>query len=227
MKRGKKIASARQKVDKTKLLTVEEAVALMKEVKFAKFDETVEIAMKIVHKSYQNVRGFVTLPAGTGKKVRVLAICKGEKLDEAKESGADFFGAEEMIEKIQGGWLDFDAVIATPDMMPKMSKVAPILGRRGMMPKPKAGTVTTDIKGIIKELKGGKVEYKADKTGVIHLGVGKMSFSEADIVSNIKALYLQVAKDKPSDAKGNYIKTMFITSTMGPAVKINYKGIDK
>lgn len=227
MKRGKKIASARQKVDKTKLLTVEEAVALMKEVKFAKFDETVEVAMKIVHKSYQNVRGFVTLPAGTGKKVRVLAICKGEKLDEAKESGADFFGAEEMIEKIQGGWLDFDAVIATPDMMPKMSKVAPILGRRGMMPKPKAGTVTTDIKGIIKELKGGKVEYKADKTGVIHLGVGKMSFSEADIVSNIKALYLQVAKDKPSDAKGNYIKTMFITSTMGPAVKINYKGIDK
>lgn len=227
MKRGKKIASARQKVDKTKLLTVEEAVALMKEVKFAKFDETVEVAMKIVHKSYQNVRGFVTLPAGTGKKVRVLAICKGEKLDEAKESGADFFGAEEMIEKIQEGWLDFDAVIATPDMMPKMSKVAPILGRRGMMPKPKAGTVTTDIKGIIKELKGGKVEYKADKTGVIHLGVGKMSFSDADIISNIKALYLQVAKDKPSDAKGNYIKTMFVTSTMGPAVKINYKGIDK
>lgn len=227
MKRGKKIASARQKVDKTKLLTVEEAVALMKEVKFAKFDETVEVAMKIVHKSYQNVRGFVTLPAGTGKKVRVLAICKGEKLDEAKESGADFFGAEEMIEKIQEGWLDFDAVVATPDMMPKMSKVAPILGRRGMMPKPKAGTVTTDIKGIIKELKGGKVEYKADKTGVIHLGVGKMSFSDADIVSNIKALFAQVSKDKPSDAKGNYIKTMFVSSTMGPAVKINYKGIEK
>ncbi len=227
MKRGKKIASARQKVDKTKLLTVEEAVALIKEVKFAKFDETVEVAMKIVHKSYQNVRGFVTLPAGTGKKVRVLAICKGEKLEEAKESGADFFGAEEMIEKIQEGWLDFDAVIATPDMMPKMSKVAPILGRRGMMPKPKAGTVTTDIKGIIKELKGGKVEYKADKTGVIHLGVGKMSFADADIISNIKAIFSQVSKDKPSDAKGNYIKTMFVSSTMGPAVKINYKGIEK
>jgi len=227
MKRGKKIASARQKVDKTKLLTVEEAVALIKEIKFAKFDETVEVAMKIVHKSYQNVRGFVTLPAGTGKKVRVLAICKGEKLEEAKESGADFFGAEEMIEKIQEGWLDFDAVIATPDMMPKMSKVAPILGRRGMMPKPKAGTVTTDIKGIIKELKGGKVEYKADKTGVIHLGVGKMSFAEADIISNVKALFSQVSKDKPSDAKGNYIKTMFVSSTMGPAVKINYKGIEK
>jgi len=149
--RGKKIASARQKVDKNQLLSVEDAVALMKEIKFAKFDETVEIAIKVVHKSYQNVRGFVTLPAGTGKKVRVLAICKGDKLEEAKESGADFFGAEEMIEKIQNeGWLDFDAVVATPDMMPKMSKVAPILGRRGMMPKPKAGTVTTDIKGIIK-----------------------------------------------------------------------------
>ncbi|HEY1405768.1 MAG TPA: 50S ribosomal protein L1, partial [Spirochaetota bacterium] len=193
MKRGKKIASARQKVDKTKLLNVEEAVALLKEIKFAKFDETVEVAIKVVHKSYQNVRGFVTLPAGTGKKVRVLAICKGEKLEEAKESGADFFGAEEMIEKIQEGWLDFDAVIATPDMMPKMSKVAPILGRRGMMPKPKAGTVTTDIKGIIKELKGGKVEYKADKTGVIHLGVGKMSFADADIASNVKALFAQVS----------------------------------
>jgi large subunit ribosomal protein L1 len=226
--RGKKIASARQKVDKNQLLSVEDAVALMKEVKFAKFDETVEIAIKIVHKSYQNVRGFVTLPAGTGKKVRVLAICKGDKLEEAKESGADFFGAEEMIEKIQNeGWLDFDAVIATPDMMPKMSKIAPILGRRGMMPKPKAGTVTTDIKGIIKELKGGKVEYKADKTGVIHLGIGKSSFSNADIIANVKTLYAQVAKDKPSDAKGNYIKTVFLSSTMGPAIKINYKGVEK
>jgi large subunit ribosomal protein L1 len=227
MKRGKKIASARQKVDKTKLLVVEDAVALMRELKYAKFDETVEVAIKVVHKSFQNVRGFVTLPAGTGKKVRVLAICKGDKLEEAKESGADFFGAEEMIEKIQEGWLDFDAVIATPDMMPKMSKVAPILGRRGMMPKPKAGTVTTDVKGIIKELKGGKVEYKADKTGVIHLGVGKSSFTDPDLVSNIRALYTQVMKDKPSDAKGNYIKTMYVCSTMGPAVKINYKGIEK
>jgi large subunit ribosomal protein L1 len=225
--RGKKIASARQKVDKNQLLSVEDAVALMKQIKFAKFDETVEIAVKIVHKSYQNVRGFVTLPAGTGKKVRVLAICKGDKLDEAKESGADFFGAEEMIEKIQEGWLDFDAVIATPDMMPKMSKVAPILGRRGLMPKPKAGTVTTDIKGIIKELKGGKVEYKADKTGVVHLGIGKTSFTDADITANVKVLFTQVVKDKPSDAKGNYIKSVYLSSTMGPAIKINHKGIER
>ena len=227
MKRGKKIASARQKTDKTQLVSVEDAVALMKEVKYAKFDETVEIAIKVVHKSYQNVRGFVTLPAGTGKTVRVLAICKGDKLEEAKESGADFFGAEEIIEKIQGGWLEFDAVVATPDMMPKMSKVAPILGRRGMMPKPKAGTVTTDIKGIIKELKSGKFEYKADKTGVIHAGVGKMSFTSEDLVKNIKALFVQVSKDKPSDAKGNYIKTVYVCSTMGPSVKLNHKGIEK
>lgn len=227
MKRGKQIASARQKVDKTKLLTVEDAVALMKEVKYAKFDETVEIAIKIVHKSYQNIRGFVTLPAGTGKTVRVLAICKGDKLEEAKAAGADFAGAEEVIEKIQEGWLDFDAVVATPDMMPKMSKVAPILGRRGMMPKPKAGTVTTDLKGIIKELKGGKVEYKADKTGVIHVGVGKMSFSNEDLSKNITTLFSQVMKDKPSDAKGNYVKSFYVSSTMGPAVKINHKGVER
>ena len=227
MKRGKQIASARQKVDKTKLLTVEDAVALMKEVKYAKFDETVEIAIKIVHKSYQNIRGFVTLPAGTGKTVRVLAICKGDKLEEAKAAGADFAGAEEVIEKIQEGWLDYDAVVATPDMMPKMSKVAPILGRRGLMPKPKAGTVTTDLKGIIKELKGGKVEYKADKTGVIHVGVGKLSFSNEDLSKNITTLFSQVMKDKPSDAKGNYVKSFFVSSTMGPAIKINHKGVEK
>ena len=227
MKRGKQIASARQKVDKTKLLTVEDAVALMKEVKYAKFDETVEIAIKIVHKSYQNIRGFVTLPAGTGKTVRVLAICKGDKLEEAKAAGADFAGAEEVIEKIQEGWLDYDAVVATPDMMPKMSKVAPILGRRGMMPKPKAGTVTTDLKGIIKELKGGKVEYKADKTGVIHVGVGKLSFSNEDLSKNITTLFSQVMKDKPSDAKGSYVKSFFVSSTMGPAIKINHKGVEK
>ena len=227
MKRGKKIASARQKVDKTKLLSVEESVALMKEVKYAKFDETVEIAIKVVHKSYQNIRGFVTLPAGTGKTVRVLAICKGDKQEEAKAAGADFVGAEEVIEKIQEGWLDFDAVVATPDMMPKMSKVAPILGRRGMMPKPKAGTVTTDLKGIVKELKGGKVEYKADKTGVIHVGVGKISFSNEDLVKNVVALFSQVMKDKPSDAKGSYLKSFFISSTMGPAIKINHRGLEK
>ncbi len=228
MKRGKQIASARQKVDKTKLLEVNEAVALMKEVKFAKFDETIEVAIKVVHKSYQNIRGFVTLPAGTGKTVRVLAICKGDKQQEAKDAGAEFVGADEMIEKIQTeNWTDYDAVVATPDMMAKMGKLGPVLGRKGLMPKPKAGTVTNDLKGIIKELKGGKLEFKADKTGVIHLGVGKMSFEDEKLAANIKAVYQQVIREKPTDAKGNYIRSMCISSTMGPGIKINYKGIDK
>ncbi len=227
MKRAKNIASARQKVDKKQLMNVEDAIALMKEVKFAKFDETVEISAKVVHKSYQNVRGFVTLPAGNGKDVRVLVICKGDKQNEAKDAGADFVGADEIVEKIQGGWIEFDAVVATPDMMAKVGKLGPILGRKGLMPKPKAGTVTNDIKGIIKELKSGKMEYRADKTGVIHLGIGKMSFDNNDLVKNIGAVYRQIAKDKPSDAKGNYIRSLFISSTMGPGIKINYKGIEK
>jgi large subunit ribosomal protein L1 len=227
MKRSKNITSARQKVDKTKLLTPEEAVALMKEVKFAKFDETVEIACKVTHKSYQNVRGFVTLPAGNGKEVKVLVICKGDKQDEAKQAGADHVGADEVIEKIQGGWIDFDAVVATPDMMAKVGKLGPVLGRKGLMPKPKAGTVTNDVKGIIQELKSGKVEYKADKTGVIHLGIGKMSFGDADIVKNVEAVYRKIMKDKPSDAKGSYVRSLNISSTMGPGIKINHKGIEK
>jgi large subunit ribosomal protein L1 len=227
MKRGKQISSARQKVDKTAQIPMEDAVALMKEVKYAKFDESVEVAVKVVHKSYQNVRGFVTLPAGNGKPVRVLVICKGDKQDEAKAAGADFVGAEEIIEKIQGGWIEFDAVVATPDMMPKVGKLGKILGRKGLMPKPKAGTVTNDIKGIITELKSGKVEYRADKTGVIHLGIGKISFEDDKIHRNIQAVYQQIMRDKPTDAKGNYVKSLSISSTMGPGIKINFKGIDK
>lgn len=225
--RGKKIVSARQKVDKTALLTPEEAIALMKELKFAKFDESVEIAIKVVHKSYQNIRGFVTLPAGNGKEIKILVICKGEKQEEAKAAGADFVGADEIIEKIQGGWIEYDAVVATPDMMPKVGKLGPILGRKGLMPKPKAGTVTTDIKGIIDELKSGKLEYRADKTGVIHLGIGKSSFETEKLISNIEAVYQQVVRDKPTDAKGNYVRSLCISSTMGPGIKINHKGIEK
>ncbi|MBN1500660.1 MAG: 50S ribosomal protein L1 [Spirochaetes bacterium] len=225
MNRGKKIISARQKVDKTNLMALDEGIALMKELKFAKFDESVEMAIKVVHKSYQNVRGFVTLPAGNGKDVRVLVIAQGAKQDEAKAAGADFVGADEIIEKIQGGWTDFDAVVATPDMMAKVGKLGPVLGRKGLMPKPKAGTVTNDVKGIISELKSGKIEYRADKTGVIHLGIGKSTFSDTDLKSNIVAVYSQVTKDKPSDAKGNFIKSVSICTTMGPGIKLNYKGI--
>jgi large subunit ribosomal protein L1 len=224
---GKKISDAKGKVDKAKLYNLDEAVKLIKELKFAKFDETVEATVKLVHKSFQNVRGSVTLPNGTGKQVKVLVICKGDKQKEAREAGADHVGADDVIEKIKQGWIDFQAVVATPDMMKEVGKLGPVLGKKGLMPKPKAGTVTDDVKGIIKELKGGRIEYKADKTGVVNVGVGKISFNENSILDNIKAFYNQIVKDKPSDAKGNYIKSFHISTTMGPGIKINYKGIEK
>ncbi len=227
MKRGKRITDARTKIDKSKLYPLEEALTMMKELAFAKFDETVEVSVKVIHKSYQNIRGSVVLPHGTGKDIKVLVICKGDKQKEALEAGADFVGAEDAIEKIKNGWLDFQAVIATPDMMKEVGKLGPILGKRGLMPKPKSGTVTDDVKTAVKELKGGRVEYKADKTGVIHLGVGKLSFEPQKLSENIKAFYSQVVKDKPSDAKGNYIRSFHVCSTMGPGIKINYKGIER
>jgi large subunit ribosomal protein L1 len=227
MKRGKKNTNSREKIDKMLLYNLDEAVKLMKETKYANFDETVEISVKVVHKSYQNVRGAATLPHGTGKEKRVLVICKGDKQKEASEAGADYVGAEDIIEKIKNGWIDFDAVVATPEMMKEVGKLGPVLGRKGLMPKPKSGTVTNDIKGIIKELKGGRVEYRADKTGVIHMGVGKVSFDDALLVENVKAFYNQIFRDKPSDAKGNYIKSVHICSSMGPGIKINHKGIER
>ncbi len=227
MSHGKKITDAKKKIDKSLLYNLDEAVGFIKELKYSKFDETVEATIKIIHKSYQNIRGSVSLPHGTGKQVKVLVICKGDKQKEAQEAGADFVGADDVIEKIKEGWLDFDAVVATPDMMKEVGKLGPMLGKKGLMPKPKAGTVTDDIKGIVKELKGGRVEYKSDKTGVIHVGVGKISFEKVSIEENIKAFFNQVVKDKPSDAKGNYIKSLHICSTMGPGIKINHKGIER
>lgn len=227
MKHGKKIQEAKAKIDKQTLYGVDEAVGLMRNAKFAKFDESVEMSIKVVHKSLQNIRGSVVLPHGTGKQVKVLVICKGDKQKEALDAGADYVGAEDVIEKIKDGWVDFQAVVATPDMMKDVGKLGPVLGRKGLMPKPKAGTVTDDVKGIVKELKGGRVEYKADKTGVMHLGIGKMSFEDVVIADNVKAFYNQVIRDKPSDAKGNYIKSVHISSTMGPGIKINYKGIER
>ncbi len=227
MKKGKNISAARSQVDKTQLINLDEAVALLKKVKYTKFEESVDMAIKIVHKSYQNIRGSVVLPSGTGKEVKVLVICKGDKQTEAKDAGADHVGAEDVIEKIKGGWIDFDAVVATPDMMKEVGKLGPILGRKGLMPKPKNGTVTEDIKGILKELKGGRVDYKADKTGVVHMMIGKASFEENAIMENVRAVYNQLVKDKPSDAKGNYIKSVHISSTMGPGIKINHKGIER
>ncbi len=227
MKRGKKIAVAREKVDKTVLYALEDAVKLLKEVKFSKFNETVEVHVKIVHKSFQNIRGAVTLLAGTGKEKKVLVICKGDKQKEATAAGADHVGAEDVIDKIKGGWIDFDAVVATPDMMKEVGKLGPVLGRKGLMPKPATGTVTDDVAGIVKELKGGRIEYKCDKTGVVHVSVGKTDFDASQLTENIKTFFNQIVRDKPSDAKGNYIKSVHISSTMGPGIKINYKGIER
>ena len=227
MKHGKKATGAREKIDKTKLYNLDEAIHMMKELKYTKFNESVDLAIKIVHKSFQNIRGTASLPAGTGKEKKVLVICKGDKQKEAKDAGADYIGAEDMIEKIKGGWIDFHAVVATPDMMKEVGKLGAVLGKKGLMPKPKAGTVTEDIKGIVHELKGGRVEYKADKTGVIHMSVGKIAFEENALAENIKSFFNQIVKDKPSDAKGNYIKSVHVSSTMGPGIKINHKGIEK
>jgi large subunit ribosomal protein L1 len=227
MKRGKKITAAREKVDKTNLYTVEEAVKMMKDLKTAKFDESIDMSIKIVHKSMQNVRGSAVLPSGTGKTKKVLVICKGDKQKEALEAGADHVGAEDVIEKIKEGWLDFQAVVATPDMMKEVGKLGAVLGRKGLMPKPKSGTVTDNVKEIIKELKGGRIEYRADKTGVVHILLGKVSFADEAIIDNIKAFFVQLMKDKPSDAKGNYVKSIHISSTMGPGIKINHKGIER
>ncbi len=227
MKRGKNIESAKSQIDKTLYYSIEDAVEKMKSVKYVKFDETVDMAVKVVHKSFQNIRGSATLPAGTGKEKKVLVLCKGDKQKEAEAAGADYVGADDMIDKIKDGWIDFQAVVATPDMMSQVGKLGPVLGRKGLMPKPKAGTVTDDIKGIVKELKGGRIEYKCDKTGVIHSSVGKTSFENNALVENIKAFFNQIIKDKPSDAKGNYIKSVHISSSMGPGIKINHKGIEK
>lgn len=227
MKRGKTITAARSKVDKTNLYSLDEAVKLMKELKWAKFDESIDMSIKVVHKSMQNIRGSAVLPAGTGKTKKVLVICKGDKQKEALDAGADYVGAEDVIEKIKEGWIDFQAVVATPDMMKEVGKLGAVLGRKGLMPKPKSGTVTDNVKEIIKELKGGRIEYRADKTGVVHLLIGKVSFADESIIDNIKAFYIQLMKDKPSDAKGNYIKSVHISSTMGPGIKINHKGIER
>lgn len=225
MKRGKQITQAREKVDKSNLYSVEEAVQIMKDLKYAKFNESVDMAVKVVHKSFQNIRGSLILPAGNGKEKKVLVLCKGDKQQEATEAGADYVGAEELIEKIKEGWIDFHAVVATPDMMKHVGKLGPVLGRKGLMPKPKNGTVTEDVKGIIKELKGGRIDYKSDKTGVIHAMIGNLAFTEEDLASNVKTFFNQVIKDKPSEAKGNYIKSVHISSSMGPGIKINHKGI--
>jgi large subunit ribosomal protein L1 len=222
MKRGKKWRAAYEKINPGEMLSAEEAAAKIASLSITKFDGSVDAALKIGYKSLQNVRGVVRLPHGTGKNIRVCVIAKADKHAAAKEAGAEFVGAEDLIEKIQTEkWTDFDACIATPDMMPKIGKIGQILGRKGLMPKPKAGTVTDDVATAVRNVKAGQVEYKADKTGVVAVPVGRVSFSPDKLAENIRHLYQQIMRDKPSDAKGDYVKSLHISPTMGPALKIN------
>lgn len=225
---GKKLKSAYERFDNLKEYSLDEALKLIKELSYAKFDETVEMAFNLgvdPKKTDQVVRGTVALPHGTGKKVRVLVFAKGEKEKEALEAGADYVGAEDLVEKIQKGWLDFDKAVATPDIMGLVGKLGKILGPRGLMPNPKLGTVTFDVAKAVKEIKAGKVEYKTDKAGVVHVPIGKVSFDAERLLENAKTVIDSVAKAKPSTSKGKYMKKIVISSTMGPGIKIDLNRI--
>jgi large subunit ribosomal protein L1 len=221
---AKKYAEARNKIDREKRYDMEEALGILPQVTFAKFDETVEMALRLgvdPRHADQMVRGSVALPNGLGKQVKVLVFAKGQKEKEAQEAGADYVGAEDLIEKIQKGWLDFDKTIATPDIMGAVSKLGKILGPRGLMPNPKVGTVTFDIAKTVKEMKAGRVEFRVDKAGNLHVPVGKISFGKEKILENINSLLEIVIRLKPSSSKGTYIKGMAVCTTMSPGIKID------
>jgi large subunit ribosomal protein L1 len=225
MKHGKKYVDSAKLVDRTKFYDVDEAMELCVKTSTAKFDETVEVHIKLGvdgRHADQQVRGALVLPNGTGKKVRVLAICKGDKEDAAKEAGAEFVGAEDMIQKIQSeGWMDFDVLITSPDMMGLVGRLGKILGPRGLMPNPKAGTVTMDIGKAVKDAKAGKIEYRLDKTNIIHCAIGKASFGKEKLQENFNALMEAIIKAKPAASKGQYVRSCVIASTMGPGIRIN------
>lgn len=225
MKHGKKYAEAAKLVDKATLYDPNEAIALVKKTACAKFDETVEAHIRTGcdgRHADQQIRGAVVLPNGTGKTVKVLVFAKGPKLDEALAAGADYAGGEELIPKIQNdGWLDFDVVVATPDMMGVVGRLGKVLGPKGLMPNPKAGTVTMDVTKAIADIKAGKIEYRLDKTNIVHVPLGKVSFTEEALQENFKALMDAIMKAKPSAVKGAYLKSITLTSTMGPGVKVN------
>ncbi len=223
-KHGKKYRAAAEKIDETKLYAPDEAARLLKESAYAKFDETVELHIRTgldPRHADQLVRGSAALPAGTGKTIRVAAFAQGDKARDAEAAGADFVGAEDLVQRIQGGWTDFDVAVATPDMMGLVGRLGKVLGPRGLMPNPRSGTVTPDIDRAIREIKGGRVEFRLDKTGVIHVGIGKVSFAEEQILQNLGALVDAVVRAKPSGAKGQYIRSMTITSTMGPGISLD------
>jgi len=222
---GKKFQEAAKKIDPEKRYALEEAIKIVADNKLAKFDETVEVAVRLgvdPRQADQNVRGTVVLPHGTGKAERVLVIAKGEKEREAKDAGADFVGGDEIVKKIQEeNWLDFDRVIATPDMMGQVGRIGKILGPRGLMPNPKVGTVTFDVAKAVSEVKAGKVDYRVDKAGVVHARIGKLSFGEQKLLDNAHALLSAIIKAKPASAKGNYVKSVALSSTMGPGVRVD------
>ena len=220
-KNNKKLVEA---IDLSKIYEPLDAIKLLKENSYTKFDETLEIAINLgidPNKTEQNVRGMISLPKGTGKKIKVAVMAKGDKLNEAKDAGADIVGETDLADTISSGKIEFDLLIATPDMMPSIGKVAKILGPKGLMPNPKLGTVTQDIKTAVENAKAGQVQYKNDKGGIIHAGIGKMNFSENDLVENLKAFFSKVSKSKPDTVKGSFIKKVTIASTMGVGLQIN------
>jgi large subunit ribosomal protein L1 len=221
---GKRTAKVREGVSRTKLYPLPEAVKMIKSRAIAKFDETIEVAMNLgvdPRHADQMVRGVCNLPNGSGRTVRVAVFARGAKADEAKAAGADVIGAEDLVERVQGGNIDFDRVIATPDMMPLVGRLGKVLGPRGMMPNPKVGTVTMDVTSAVKGAKGGSVEFRVEKAGIVHAGVGKASFAEEKLVENIRAFADAVQKAKPTGAKGTFVQRVAISSTMGPGVKID------
>ena len=227
--KGKRFRKAMDSFDREKLYAPAEALELTKSLASAKFDETIELSMRLgvdVRKADQQVRGSVSLPKGTGKSVRVAVFAQGEKAREAEEAGAEVVGAQDLADRIQKGWTDFDVAIATPDMMPIVGKLGKILGPRGLMPNPKTGTVTVDVSRAVKEVKAGKVEFRVDKTGIIHAPVGKISFASDSLVANAHALVDSIVKAKPAAAKGKYLRSVTLSSTMGPGVRIDTTHID-
>ncbi len=226
---SKRIREIAKSLDVLRTYNVKEAVDILKKCPPIKFDQSVEVSLKLgvdPRRSDQSVRGTVSLPNGTGKTMKILVFAKGDKVKEALEAGADYAGHEELLEKVNGGWTDFDAVIATPDMMREVGKLGKVLGPRGLMPTPKAGTVTTDIAKAVQELKGGKIEFKLDRHGVINNGVGKLSFDTEKLVQNIQSFLTAILRAKPASAKGHYLRSLVISSTMGPGLKIDLRESD-
>jgi len=228
-KRSKRMQEVDKLVDPNKSYKVEEAIAILKKCPPVKFDQSLNAALKVgidPKKSDQQVRGTVSLPHGTGQKVVLVVIAKGDKAKEALEAGADYAGADDLLEKIKGGWTDFSALIATPDMMRELGKLGKVLGPRGLMPTPKAGTVTTDVAKAIREVKAGKIEFKADKTGNVNNALGKISFKDSDLVNNLNALLSAISKSKPASSKGTFFRSLYISSTMGPGLKIDLQSLN-